>query len=205
MRPITKAAGATRSRCSTATPEQLARSEAVAQAAFDAAKVLPLDAAVARFRQEGEMAHITREEFRWAALWRDAEAAAVDACCAGWPEVSKTLVSADLELADIPDQPWPSEIYTADRGMKLALVADGATRPELERGVAAAKRVFDSRHVHPVAAADAAALHGLWGANTPDEEELADVWALAESSALEACFAFWAADRPRPDRAYLRF
>ncbi|TAM36955.1 MAG: hypothetical protein EPN61_15310 [Burkholderiaceae bacterium] len=85
-----------------ATPDDLARGVAAAQAVFDDTGVTPAKAARALFNRDGwdvrgfpEEAQPTEAEMQAAAVWEDAEFAATSACCAGWATVP---VSAHLEL-----------------------------------------------------------------------------------------------------------
>ena len=78
-----------------ATPEELERGVAAAQAAFDAAGVTPYEAAAAYFKMTGEQEELSEQEGRAADAWDEADVAAAQACCAGW-EVAPSR--ADLEL-----------------------------------------------------------------------------------------------------------
>lgn len=83
-----------------ATPEQLARGVAAAEATFAAAGIAPLDAAWAIFRRERpDYPELTDAECAGCAAWEAADEAALAACCEGW---SDRPTSARLELLDIP-------------------------------------------------------------------------------------------------------
>ncbi|TBR77022.1 MAG: hypothetical protein EPN64_04695 [Burkholderiaceae bacterium] len=85
-----------------ASPEDLARGIAAAQAVFDEARVTPAQAARGLFNRDGwddrglpEDTQPTDAEMQAAAIWEDAEFAAAAACCAGWPTMTGP---AGLEL-----------------------------------------------------------------------------------------------------------
>jgi len=70
-----------------ATAEDLARGLAVAMEIFTAAGTTPYEAAVARFKRDGEVDELTEREAQIADLWDIADDAAVRACCMGWAEI----------------------------------------------------------------------------------------------------------------------
>jgi hypothetical protein len=47
----------------------------------------PYEAAVARFKREGEIEDLTDREAEIADLWEIADEAAIRACCSGWAEI----------------------------------------------------------------------------------------------------------------------
>jgi hypothetical protein len=55
------------------------------------------------WENEVRLKEMTEREHKIAPLWEQADAAAVEACCAGWPE-EKTPYSADLSL--IHEEVW---------------------------------------------------------------------------------------------------
>lgn len=76
-----------------ASPEEMARGIAAAEAVFKTSDVDPWDAANGMFAVEGwdikgfpEDAEPSDDEKAAAAVWTRAERAACEACCAGWPE-----------------------------------------------------------------------------------------------------------------------
>lgn len=83
-----------------ATDEELARGLAAAREIFDAAGATPYEAAVARFKRDGEMDEMTDREARIADLWDIADEAAIRACCAGWDKIPK---DAQIMLPRAPD------------------------------------------------------------------------------------------------------
>jgi hypothetical protein len=77
-----------------ATGDQLAWGIAAASVVFAFAGVTPNAAAAANFNRSGwdddgfpEEGQLSDEELRAAAVWDRAEQAAIEACCAGWPEM----------------------------------------------------------------------------------------------------------------------
>jgi hypothetical protein len=75
-----------------ASNEELMRGLRAAIALFDKAGVSAMEAAYATFRREGwdvagfdPAAEPSAAEMKTAALWDNAEEAAIAACCAGWP------------------------------------------------------------------------------------------------------------------------
>jgi hypothetical protein len=91
-----------------AQPEDIVRDLLAAQAVFDRAGVTPDQAATARFVVEGWdirgfAGKVPEEELAICTLWDEADQAAVQACCAGWP-ADKVPGSADLELVREPQR-----------------------------------------------------------------------------------------------------
>jgi hypothetical protein len=91
-----------------AQPEDIVRGLLAAQAVFDRAGVTPDQAATARFVVEGWdirgfAGKVPEEELAICTLWDDADQAAVQACCAGWP-ADKVPGLADLELVREPQR-----------------------------------------------------------------------------------------------------
>ena len=89
-----------------ASPEELMRGLRAAIALFDAAGVTPRQAAAAHFKREGwdesgfaETAEPIAAEMRAADHWDGARKAAIEACCAGWPELSKGYLDLELDRA----------------------------------------------------------------------------------------------------------
>lgn len=87
-----------------ASPEELARGIAAAEAVFAAAGISAEEAANGMFALEGwddqsfpEDEEPTEDDDRAAAVWMDANKAALKACCTDWPEVPREL---RLELLD---------------------------------------------------------------------------------------------------------
>jgi hypothetical protein len=83
--------------------EELMRGLRAAIALFDKAGVSAVEAAHAAFKREGwdvagfdPSAKPSAEEMKAAALWDNAEEAAIEACCAGWPALP---VGATLSLS----------------------------------------------------------------------------------------------------------
>jgi hypothetical protein len=105
-----------------ATEEELRRGIAAAQAVFDAAGVTPLEAATSEFRVEGDTLRrlsydseeearsiggppeATERQYRIAGIWRQADLAAVEACCAGWtrpaPDPAKIEILSQRRALD---------------------------------------------------------------------------------------------------------
>ncbi|NGN40178.1 hypothetical protein G6N74_03800 [Mesorhizobium sp. CGMCC 1.15528] len=87
-----------------AKPDEIVRGLLAAQAVFDTAGVTPLQAAEADFDMEGW----DIQGFQGEApdnsdicdVWREADLAAVLACCEGWPK-DKVPATAELELSDL--------------------------------------------------------------------------------------------------------
>lgn len=76
-----------------ASPEEIARGIAAAEAVFERTGISAIDAADGMFALEGwdikgfpEGEEPSEEEDRAASVWFEAERAACEACCAGWPE-----------------------------------------------------------------------------------------------------------------------
>jgi HEAT repeat protein len=70
-----------------ATAEELDRGLAAAFAVFDRAGTTPCEAAVARFKRDGETEDLTDREAEIADLWEIADEAAIRAYCSGWAEI----------------------------------------------------------------------------------------------------------------------
>jgi hypothetical protein len=79
-----------------ATADEIERGLAAAFAVFDRAGATPIEAAVARFKRDGETEELTEREAEIAGLWDIADEAAIRACCSGWPEVPS---DAQIKLA----------------------------------------------------------------------------------------------------------
>ena len=86
---------------------------------------------------------------------------------------------------------------------QLTLTVEGATHGEIQRGLYAAKAVFDKAGVHPMDAAG-----GMWemegwddggfvGELSDEDADHAHVWIEAEVAAIKACCEGWDEDRPR--------
>ena len=90
-----------------ATDAVIAQGRAAAQRVFDDAGVTPWQAAIAWFNRDGwEIKDFpepapSRETFRHAEVWEDAEAAARDVCCTGGNN------HCDFEMAVIDDDALP--------------------------------------------------------------------------------------------------
>ncbi|MBZ9740958.1 MULTISPECIES: hypothetical protein [unclassified Mesorhizobium] len=91
-----------------ATPEEISRGIAAAQAVLDRAGITSLQAAEGMFALEGwdingfpEDNEPSEMEHAAANLWMEASNAALDACCADWPEERRPF-TADLRLLDDP-------------------------------------------------------------------------------------------------------
>ena len=87
-----------------ASPEEMARGIAAAEAVFAKEGVSAEEAAYGTFALEGwdikgfpEDDEPSEAEDIGASVWLAADKAAIEACCAGWPEVPRTL---SLELVD---------------------------------------------------------------------------------------------------------
>lgn len=105
-----------------ATPQQLARGVAAAEAVFARSGITALQGAEGLFALEGwdikgfpDDDKPTEDENRAAAVWMEADKAAAAACCAGWPEARiprhqiMELINVDrtkLQAEAIPDT-WP--------------------------------------------------------------------------------------------------
>lgn len=81
-----------------ASPEEMARGIAAAEAVFADAGISAEEAADGMFALEAwddqsfpEDDEPTEADDRAAAVWMDANKAALEACCAGWPEVPREL------------------------------------------------------------------------------------------------------------------
>ena len=91
-----------------AQPEEIVRGLLAAQEVFDKAGVTPNQAAMARFVVEGWdirgfTGKVPEDELAICTVWDEADQAAVQACCAGWP-ADKVPGSADLELVREPQR-----------------------------------------------------------------------------------------------------
>ncbi|WP_395449398.1 hypothetical protein ACHMW7_05865 [Aminobacter sp. UC22_36] len=72
-------------------PEDMQRGIAAAQAVIDAASMTAQRACSGMFALEcwdddGFQGELSEEDGKAASVWLEAEAAAIDACCVGWPE-----------------------------------------------------------------------------------------------------------------------
>ncbi|MBZ9991204.1 hypothetical protein LB572_29355 [Mesorhizobium sp. BH1-1-5] len=81
-----------------ASPEEVARGISAAEAVFAEAGITAEEAADGMFALEGwdgqsfsEDAEPTEDDDAAAAVWMKANKAALEACCAGWPEVPREL------------------------------------------------------------------------------------------------------------------
>jgi hypothetical protein len=85
-----------------ANPEEIVRGLLAAQAVFDKAGVTPLQAAEAQFDMDGwDIQGFEGEgpdNSDICDVWREADVAAVKACCEGWPK-EKVPDTAELELS----------------------------------------------------------------------------------------------------------
>jgi hypothetical protein len=93
---------AIRIRVEGATPEEIERGLAAAQAVFDKDGVTDDEAATAAYIVEGWMEYPNTErptgrDLDIYQLWSEADCAAAKACCSGWPP-DRVPSSADLEL-----------------------------------------------------------------------------------------------------------
>lgn len=158
-----------------AQPEDIVRGLLAAQAVFDRAGVTPDQAATARFVVEGWdirgfAGKVPEEELAICTLWDEADQAAVQACCAGWP-ADKVPGSADLELVREPQrfrltsEEERSEwlFQTADAGILEEMCEEGyfnEGRPEdevafllddwdFEQLTEAQRRLYDER-IYPL-------------------------------------------------------
>ncbi|WP_145721031.1 hypothetical protein [Mesorhizobium tianshanense] len=108
-----------------------------AQEVFDKASVTPDQAAMARFVVEGWdirgfAGKVPEEELAICTVWDEADQAAVQACCAGWP-ADKVPRSAELELVREPQRfRFTSEeersewlFQTADAGILEEMCEEG--------------------------------------------------------------------------------
>ncbi|MCV3210021.1 hypothetical protein OHD62_19455 [Mesorhizobium sp. YC-39] len=97
-------------KASGATPEEKQRGIDAAKAVLDRAGIAAEDAASGAFAVEGwddmgfpEDEEPSETEYKAADVWYEANNAALDACCAGWP-AAKRLQAAGLELLDNPEE-----------------------------------------------------------------------------------------------------
>lgn len=91
-----------------ARPEEIIRGLIAAQDVFDRAGVTPDEAATARFVVEGWdlrgfTGNVPEAELAICTVWDEADEAALNACCAGWP-ADRIPRSADLELVNEPER-----------------------------------------------------------------------------------------------------
>jgi hypothetical protein len=120
-----------------AQPEEIVRGMLAAQEVFDKAGVTPDQAAMARFVVEGWdirgfTGKVPQDELAICTIWDEADQAAVQACCAGWP-ADKAPSSADLELFLEPQRfSFTSEeersewlFQTADAGILEEMCEEG--------------------------------------------------------------------------------
>lgn len=120
-----------------AQPEEIVRGLLAAQEVFDKAGVTPDQAAMARFVVEGWdirgfTGKVPEDELAICTVWDEADEAAVQACCAGWP-ADKVPGSADLELVREPQRfRFTSEeersewlFQTADAGILEEMCEEG--------------------------------------------------------------------------------
>ncbi|MBB6469466.1 hypothetical protein HNQ96_005356 [Aminobacter lissarensis] len=120
-----------------AQPDEIVRGLLAAQDVFDKAGVTPDQAATARFVVEGwDIRGFTgkapEDELAICTVWDEADHAAVQACCAGWP-ADKVPSSADLELVREPQRfSFTSEeersewlFQTADAGILEEMCEEG--------------------------------------------------------------------------------
>ncbi|TPL21008.1 hypothetical protein FJ945_19905 [Mesorhizobium sp. B2-4-9] len=111
-----------------ASPEEISRGIAAAEAALERAGFTAEEAAQGAFALEGWDINgfpedgLDRRAGAGAQAWGQAHTAALEACCAGWPEERKPL-NVDLELLIDP------ETQLVDRITALAML-----RADLERG-----------------------------------------------------------------------
>ncbi|TIM16666.1 MAG: hypothetical protein E5Y74_31685 [Mesorhizobium sp.] len=102
-----------------ASPEEIARGIAAAEAVLDRAGISALEAADGMFAIEGgddtDESLPTEEEDQAATAWMEASRAALDACCAGWP-AEKRPIDANLQLLLDP------ATQLADRPTALAML-----------------------------------------------------------------------------------
>ena len=106
-----------------ATPEEVSRGIAAAEAALERAGFTAEEAADGAFALEGWDINgfpedgLGEDEGEAAQAWAEAHAAALEACCAGWPEDRKPI-SVDLSLLMDP------ETQLADRATALAMLRE---------------------------------------------------------------------------------
>jgi hypothetical protein len=104
----------------TATAAEVDRGLAAAVAVFRQARIHPIDAAAGAFAREGWdmggfVGDIEDKELKAARVWDDANAAAREAACAGWP-ASRSVPDIGLEIV------VDAEAQLADRATALAML-----------------------------------------------------------------------------------
>ncbi|MCQ8871938.1 hypothetical protein NP945_08900 [Mesorhizobium sp. LMG17149] len=123
-----------------ATPEELARGVAAAEAVFSRAGITALQGAEGLFALEGwdikgfpEDDQPTEDEDQAASVWMEADEAATTACCAGWPE-DKVPGHQILELIDVPRTRLQAEALPDTWPARKQLYPDVVTRLETTTG-----------------------------------------------------------------------
>ncbi|MER8753042.1 hypothetical protein NKH57_28025 [Mesorhizobium sp. M1050] len=121
-----------------ATPQELARGIAAAEAVFERAGIMALQGAEGLFALEGwdfkgfpEDDKPTEDEDRTATVWMEADKAAVTACCAGWPEVPHHQV---MELINVPRTKLQAEAVPDSWPERKQLYPDVVKRLEITSG-----------------------------------------------------------------------
>jgi hypothetical protein len=90
-----------------ATEAEIIRGVSAALAVFTRAGATPLEAAGARFKEEGEQELLTEREAAIAHVWAEAEDVAISTCCQGWREIPR---GAHIRLpVDWDAQPPPDK------------------------------------------------------------------------------------------------
>lgn len=122
-----------------ATPQELARGVAAAEAVFARASVTALQGAEGPYALEGwdikgfpEDDKPTEDEDRAAAVWLEAGEAAA-ACCAGWPE-HKVPHHQVMELTNVPRTKLQAEEIPDTRPERKQLYPDVVRRLEITTG-----------------------------------------------------------------------
>ncbi|QKC98396.1 hypothetical protein [Mesorhizobium sp. NZP2298] len=123
-----------------ATPEELARGVAAAEAVFARAGITALQGAEGLFALEGwdikgfpEDDQPTEDEDRAATVWMEADEAATTACCAGWPE-DKVPRHQIMELIDVPRTKLQAEALPDTWPERKNLYPDVVKRLEVTAG-----------------------------------------------------------------------
>ncbi len=123
-----------------ATPEELARGIAAAEAVFARAGITALQGAEGLFALEGwdingfpEDDKRTEDEDRAATVWLEADEAATTACCAGWPE-DKIPRHQVMELINVPRTKLQAEALPDTWPARKQLYPDVVKRLEVTAG-----------------------------------------------------------------------
>ncbi|WP_245486312.1 hypothetical protein [Mesorhizobium sp. M7A.F.Ca.US.010.02.1.1] len=123
-----------------ATPEELARGVAAAEAVFARAGITALQGAEGLFALEGwdikgfpEDDQPTENEDQAASAWEEADEAATIACCAGWPQ-DKVPHHQVMELIDVPRTRLRAEALSDTWPARKQLYPDVVKRLEVTAG-----------------------------------------------------------------------